>query len=139
VEDVNGPPPAGAGRSGPACRAGGQFLAHLLGVVGFSAELVSLGGAALGGCRTGLGGGGALLGGGTDRFHLSLGGGGVGEDVDPVAKVGARGGDPVGFGAQRPQQRRAGVVNDYVTWIVIGLACLGGIFAAVTRLSRCRG
>jgi hypothetical protein len=29
---------------------------------------------------------------------------------------------------------QSGVVNDYVTWIVIGLACLGGIFAAVTGL-----
>jgi hypothetical protein len=23
------------------------------------------------------------------------------------------------------------VVNDYVTWIVLGLACLGGIFALI--------
>jgi multicomponent Na+:H+ antiporter subunit D len=26
---------------------------------------------------------------------------------------------------------QSGVVNDYVTWIVIGLACLGGVFAAI--------
>jgi hypothetical protein len=30
---------------------------------------------------------------------------------------------------------QSGVVNDYVTWIVIGLACLGGIFAAIIGLS----
>ena len=29
---------------------------------------------------------------------------------------------------------QSGVVNDYVTWIVIGLAALGGIFAAIFRL-----
>ena len=29
---------------------------------------------------------------------------------------------------------QSGVVNDYVTWIVIGLACLGGIFALVIGL-----
>jgi hypothetical protein len=27
---------------------------------------------------------------------------------------------------------QSGVVNDYVTWIVVGLACLGGVFALVT-------
>ena len=27
----------------------------------------------------------------------------------------------------------SGVVNDYVTWIVLGLACLGGIFALIVR------
>jgi formate hydrogenlyase subunit 3/multisubunit Na+/H+ antiporter MnhD subunit len=31
---------------------------------------------------------------------------------------------------------QSGVVNDYVTWIVIGLACLGGIFAAMAGLPR---
>jgi multicomponent Na+:H+ antiporter subunit D len=31
---------------------------------------------------------------------------------------------------------QSGVVNDYVTWIVIGLACLGGVFAATIGLSR---
>ncbi|HEY6311762.1 MAG TPA: proton-conducting transporter membrane subunit [Streptosporangiaceae bacterium] len=30
---------------------------------------------------------------------------------------------------------QSGVVNDYVTWIVIGLTCLGGIFAAIIGLS----
>jgi multicomponent Na+:H+ antiporter subunit D len=30
---------------------------------------------------------------------------------------------------------QSGVVNDYVTWIVIGLAGLGGVFAAITGLS----
>jgi Major Facilitator Superfamily len=64
---------------------GGQFLAHLLGgVVGLGAELVRLGGAALGVRRLGLGGRGALLGGGTDRLHLGLGGGRVGQYVDPL-------------------------------------------------------
>jgi len=29
---------------------------------------------------------------------------------------------------------QSGVVNDYVTWIVIGLACLGGVFALIIRL-----
>jgi hypothetical protein len=28
---------------------------------------------------------------------------------------------------------RCGVVNDYVTWIVIGLACLGGALAFSIR------
>ena len=28
---------------------------------------------------------------------------------------------------------QSGVVNDYVTWIVVGLACLGGIFALIIR------
>jgi multicomponent Na+:H+ antiporter subunit D len=30
---------------------------------------------------------------------------------------------------------QSGVVNDYVTWTVIGLACLGGVFAAIIGLS----
>jgi multicomponent Na+:H+ antiporter subunit D len=34
---------------------------------------------------------------------------------------------------------QSGVVNDYVTWIVVGMACLGGIFAVIIRLwLRCR-
>ena len=34
----------------------------------------------------------------------------------------------------RPLRRfQSGVVNDYVTWIVIGLACLGGVLALVIR------
>jgi multicomponent Na+:H+ antiporter subunit D len=40
---------------------------------------------------------------------------------------------PLAAAARRFQ---SGVVNDYVTWIVIGLACLGGVFAVVIRLSR---
>jgi hypothetical protein len=36
--------------------------------------------------------------------------------------------------AAAPVQRfQSGVVNDYVTWIVLGLACLGGVLAAVIR------
>jgi len=31
---------------------------------------------------------------------------------------------------------QSGVVNDYVTWIVIGLAGLGGVFAAIIGLPR---
>jgi multicomponent Na+:H+ antiporter subunit D len=30
---------------------------------------------------------------------------------------------------------QSGVVNDYITWVVIGLACLGGVFAFVIRLA----
>jgi multicomponent Na+:H+ antiporter subunit D len=33
---------------------------------------------------------------------------------------------------------QSGVVNDYVTWIVIGLACLGGVFALIIRLAAYR-
>jgi multicomponent Na+:H+ antiporter subunit D len=40
---------------------------------------------------------------------------------------------PLAAAARRFQ---SGVVNDYVTWIVIGLACLGGVFAVVIRLPR---
>jgi multicomponent Na+:H+ antiporter subunit D len=44
-----------------------------------------------------------------------------------------RGYEP-GAGLTRPLQRfQSGVVNDYVTWIVLGLACLGGVLAAVVR------
>jgi multicomponent Na+:H+ antiporter subunit D len=40
-----------------------------------------------------------------------------------------RGFEP-GAGLARPIQRfQSGVVNDYVTWIVIGIACLGGVLA----------
>jgi hypothetical protein len=28
---------------------------------------------------------------------------------------------------------QSGVVNDYVTWIVVGLACLGGILVLIFR------
>jgi multicomponent Na+:H+ antiporter subunit D len=44
-----------------------------------------------------------------------------------------RGFEP-GTGLTRPIQRfQSGVVNDYVTWIVIGLACLGGALALTFR------
>jgi hypothetical protein len=76
--------------------------------MGLRAELVGLGGTALGGCRFGFGGGGAQLGGGADGLHLGLGGGRVGQSVGPVAQVGAERGDPVGFRAQGAQQFRAG-------------------------------
>ena len=34
----------------------------------------------------------------------------------------------------RPIQRfQSGVINDYVTWIVIGIACLGGALAFSIR------
>ena len=28
---------------------------------------------------------------------------------------------------------QSGVINDYVTWIVLGLACLGGLLALMIR------
>ena len=44
-----------------------------------------------------------------------------------------RGYEP-GAGLARPIRRfQSGVVNDYVTWIVVGLACLGGILAVAIR------
>ena len=44
-----------------------------------------------------------------------------------------RGFEP-GTGLVRPIRRfQSGVVNDYVTWIVIGLACLGGALAFSIR------
>jgi multicomponent Na+:H+ antiporter subunit D len=44
-----------------------------------------------------------------------------------------RGYEP-GVGLTAPIQRfQSGVVNDYVTWIVLGLACLGGVLALVIR------
>jgi hypothetical protein len=44
-----------------------------------------------------------------------------------------RGYEP-GAGLTRPIQRfQSGVVNDYVTWIVFGLACVGGVLAFVIR------
>ncbi|HTX27072.1 MAG TPA: complex I subunit 5 family protein [Streptosporangiaceae bacterium] len=36
--------------------------------------------------------------------------------------------------ASAARRFQSGVVNDYVTWIVIGLACLGGVFALAIRL-----
>jgi multicomponent Na+:H+ antiporter subunit D len=38
--------------------------------------------------------------------------------------------------ASAARRFQSGVVNDYVTWIVIGLACLGGVFAFVIGLGR---
>jgi hypothetical protein len=47
-----------------------------------------------------------------------------------------RGFEP-GTGLVTPLRRfQSGVVNDYVTWIVIGLACLGGALAFAIRLFR---
>jgi multicomponent Na+:H+ antiporter subunit D len=44
-----------------------------------------------------------------------------------------RGYEP-GAGLTAPIQRfQSGVVNDYVTWVVLGLACLGGVLAVVIR------
>ncbi|HLK76974.1 MAG TPA: complex I subunit 5 family protein [Streptosporangiaceae bacterium] len=44
-----------------------------------------------------------------------------------------RGYEP-GVGLTKPIQRfQSGVVNDYVTWTVLGLACLGGVLAMVIR------
>jgi hypothetical protein len=44
-----------------------------------------------------------------------------------------RGYEP-GAGLTGPVQRfQSGVVNDYVTWTVLGLACLGGVLALVIR------
>jgi hypothetical protein len=44
-----------------------------------------------------------------------------------------RGFEP-GTGLVEPIRRfQSGVVNDYVTWIVVGLACLGGILAFAIR------
>ncbi len=44
-----------------------------------------------------------------------------------------RGYEP-GAGLTKPIQRfQSGVVNDYVTWTVLGLACLGGVLAVVIR------
>jgi hypothetical protein len=44
-----------------------------------------------------------------------------------------RGYEP-GAGLTVPLRRfQSGVVNDYVTWIVLGLACLGGVVAVVVQ------
>jgi hypothetical protein len=44
-----------------------------------------------------------------------------------------RGYEP-GAGLTAPIKRfQSGVVNDYVTWIVLGLACLGGVLALIVR------
>jgi hypothetical protein len=75
-------------------------------------------GAALGVGRLGLGGRGALLG-GAHRLHLGLGGGRVGQHVDPLPQILAQRGDPVGLGVQRPQQLRAAHLRH--RHLVIGL------------------
>ena len=44
-----------------------------------------------------------------------------------------RGYEP-GAGLTRPIQRfQSGVLNDYVTWIILGLACLGGVIVLIVR------
>ena len=44
-----------------------------------------------------------------------------------------RGFEP-GAGLTAPVQRfQSGVVNDYVTWIVLGMACIGGMLALIVR------
>jgi multicomponent Na+:H+ antiporter subunit D len=44
-----------------------------------------------------------------------------------------RGFEP-GAGLVRPiQQLQSGIVNDYVTWLVVGIACVGGALAATIR------
>jgi len=44
-----------------------------------------------------------------------------------------RGFEP-GAGLVRPIRRfQSGVVNDYVTWLALGLACLGGVLALTIR------
>jgi hypothetical protein len=44
-----------------------------------------------------------------------------------------RGFEP-GTGLVRPVERfQSGVVNDYITWIVIGVACLGAVLAVTIR------
>jgi hypothetical protein len=44
-----------------------------------------------------------------------------------------RGFEP-GMGLVRPiQQFQSGVVNDYVMWIVVGVACIGGVLAVAIR------
>jgi hypothetical protein len=46
-----------------------------------------------------------------------------------------RGRRPNASVAAAARRFQSGVVNDYVTWIVIGLTGLGGIFAAIIGLS----
>ena len=44
-----------------------------------------------------------------------------------------RGFEP-GMGLVRPIQRlQSGIVNDYVTWLVLGVACIGGVLAFAIR------
>jgi multicomponent Na+:H+ antiporter subunit D len=45
-----------------------------------------------------------------------------------------RGGYEPGAGLTAPLRRfQSGVVNDYVTWIVLGLACVGGVLAFIVQ------
>lgn len=44
-----------------------------------------------------------------------------------------RGFEP-GRGLERPAKlMQSGVVNDYITWVVVGLACIGGALAMAIR------
>ena len=44
-----------------------------------------------------------------------------------------RGYEP-GAGLTAPLRRfQSGVVNDYVTWVVLGLACVGGVLAFIVQ------
>ena len=45
-----------------------------------------------------------------------------------------RGYQPNAAIAAAARRFQSGVVNDYVTWAVLGLACLGGVLALVIRL-----
>ena len=35
--------------------------------------------------------------------------------------------------AEPDRQVQSGIVNDYITWIIVGLACLGGVLAFTSR------
>jgi hypothetical protein len=108
-----------------ASRFGPHLVQHLAGV---GADPLGFG---LGSAGGGLGAGGLLLsppGGG-------LGGGRVSEGVDPVPQPGTQRGDPVGLGAQRPQQigpghpgggKRAAVLGraDFRPGLLGGRTCL---------------
>ena len=48
----------------------------------------------------------------------------------PVLRRGYEPGAGLTLAVQRLQ---SGVINDYVTWIVAGLACLGGVLAMIVR------
>jgi hypothetical protein len=106
-----------------ASRFGPHLVQHLAGV---GADPLGFG---LGSAGGGLGAGGLLLsppGGG-------LGGGRVSEGVDPVPQPGTQRGDPVGLGAQRPQQLRAGQPGHRHRLVGVGRgrgAGLGGSQAA---------
>jgi hypothetical protein len=88
--------PVGLGLGGTGL-GGGQKFAHLLGGgVGVGGERLSLGGSLFGGRGPGFCGGGPLLGGGPDSFHLGLGGGRVGHGGDGLLQLFGDPGDPVG-------------------------------------------